>query len=874
MSWIHRFTNLFRSRWLSSGIDEELQFHLDARTRDNIKAGMNPQEARQDAISRFGNQTLAKESTREKNVVVSMETVAQDLRYALRSLSRSPGFAAVVVVILALGIGANTAVFTVVSGVLLRPLPYPEPGRLFLISYGPREGPFGPKPGLADQHYIEFQRQNQQFEHIASFSFQPVTLTGAGDPVRVPAAAVTLDFPRILRVSPTAGRIFLSEEDQSGRDRVVLLSDKLWHSRFGGDLNVLGKTISLDGVGFSVIGIMPPGFTLPYDAELWMPLSIRLDEHNSFIRPVVGRLKAGISQEEAQASLEVFAHGLPLAVGENREDFVARIIPLKDLLVGNIRKSLLIFAGAVAFVLLIACANVANLLLIRAASRRQEIAVRAALGASRGRLIRQLLTESTLLSLCGGAAGTLLALWGVPVLLAMAPGGKLPRIEQIHIDVWVLAFNFGLSVLTGVAFGLAPAFRVTRQELRESLSEGTRTLTGRHEGLRSTLAILEVGLAFMLLAGAGLMLKSFLRMRAVDPGFRPENILTMTVDLPESQYRSTTQIEEFHERTLAKLASLPGVLGAAVVNWIPFGSLLMKGDFRLEGGRQLPRGYLVDKPSVSPDYFRVMGIRVLRGRSFSDRDTATAPGVAVISQSVARRLWPGEDPIGHRIVLEDRPKPEDWLTIVGVVDDVRQEDLTKPNPAIYQPSLQVKIPFFLSRMTYVVRTASNPTSVASAMRSVLRQVDKNQPVQSITTMEDMIATRTAEPRFQTRLLGTFSILALLLSATGIYGVLAYSVTERTHEIGIRMALGAEASDVLWMVLRRTLMLVGVGTALGIGAALTVTGVLQKFLFDVKPTDPATFIAVAALLVAVAILAGLLPALRATRVDPLVSLRHE
>ena len=867
MSWLNRLSNLVRGRELSRGLDEELRFHLEARIQDNLRAGMTPEEARQDALRRFGNPTLAKERTRDTDIVVSLENIVRDVSYAARSLRKNPGFTVVAVLTLALGIGANTAVFTVVNGVLLRPLPFPEPERLFLISYQPRQSPFGLRPNLSDSRYLAFRSHDRLFERVATFSSYPVSLAGGGEPLSVPAASVTTDLPAVLRVNPALGRTFVAEEEEPGRDQVVLLGDKLWRRRFGGDPQVLGSTITLDGVAHTVIGIMPAGFAFPSGAELWRPLGVRTSPRNSMSRPVVGRLRPGASPEQAQAELEAFVAGLPPGPGENRNDMAAQILPLKELLVGNIRKSLLIFAGAVAFVLLIACANVANLLLMRAASRQQEIAVRAALGAGRWRLIRQLLAESTLVSLGGGAVGILLAVLGVPALLALAPGGRIPRVEEIRIDGLVLAFTLGMAVVTGIVFGLVPAFRATRSEW------GGRRVTGRREGLRSALVVSEVALALVLLTGAGLLLKSFLRMRAVDPGFRSENVLTMTVDLPASVYRTTAQSQAFHARILEKLSSVPGVVAAGAVNWVPLGRLLTMGDFQLEGGRQLPRGYRVDKPCVSPGYFRAMGIRLLSGRDFEERDATAAPGVVIISQSVARQLWPGEDPIGKRISGEDRPRPEDWMTIVGVVEEVRQQNLTeKPHAAIYQPYLQVTRQGWLSHMTFAVHTASNPQSVAGAMRGVLREVDRDLPVQSIATMEEAIAATTAEPLFQTRLLAAFSLLALILSAIGIYGVLAYSVTERRHEIGIRMALGAGRGEVIRMVLRRTLVLASGGVALGTVGGLAVTRVLAKLLYDVKPTDPGTFAAVAVLLTGVALLAGLLPARRATKVDPLVALR--
>jgi putative ABC transport system permease protein len=805
-----------------------------------------------------------------------MNNVIQDIRYAARLLRRNPGFTAVAILALALGIGANTAVFTVVNGVLLRPMPFPEPERLHLVSYARQHGPFESGPSMLDSDYLEFRRQDQIFERLATFTGNSFNLTGAGDPVHIPAANVTPDFFSVLQVIPAVGRAFLADEDQPGRDHVVLLSDKLWRNRFGGDSHILDRTVTLDGVRHTVVGVMPPGFTFPYEAEAWTPLAIKLDPHNAFMRPVIGRLKSGASREKALSELQTIVSRLPADQREGGGDRRSEIVPLKEFLVAKIRASLWIFTGAVGFVLLIACVNVANLLLARAAGRQQEIAVRIALGAGRWRLLRQLLTESMLVSLAGGAAGILLALWGVPALIAMAPEGKIPRVDQIRLDNWVFAFTVGVSLVSGMLFGLAPALQATRRELRESLSQGGgRTMTGQHQGLRSAFVISEIALVLVLLTGAGLMLKSFLRLRAVNPGFRAENVLTMTVELPDTVYQTPAQMQAFDQRTLAKLANLPGVLAAGAVNFSPLGLFLTRGDFQLDGGRRFPADYGVDKLCVSPGYFRTMGIAMRRGRDFTERDNAGSLGVVIVSQSAAKRVWPGEDPIGKRITENDHPKPEDWFTIVGVADDIRQMSLAEnPDPALYYPYLQTKQPFWLSRMTFAVRTASNPVQLAAAMRGALREVDRDQPVIAMTTMQEMMAASTAEPRFQTRLLGLFSILALALAVVGIYGVLAFSVTQRTHEFGIRMALGAESADVLRIVLRRTVVLAGAGIALGTAGALAVTRVLAKFLFEVKPTDPATFLAVAALLAGVAVLAGLIPARRATRVDPMVALRYE
>lgn len=869
MGWLNRFSNMFRRDKMSEELEEELQFHRDARRRDNLNAGMNEEMATQDATRRFGNAALAKERAHEANIVMWIETIGRDLRYALRSLSKSPGFTVVAMLTLALGFGANIAVFTVVNGVLFRPLPFADPERLFLISYQSREGGLG----LFDKDYLEYQRHVQAFEQIATFNEGSATLTGAGDAARLPTADVTSSFFSVLEANPAMGRAFLSAEEKHGNNRVVLLSDKIWRSRFGADPNILGKRITLDGIAYSVIGVMPADFAFPHEAALWLPLEVGGDPGNLYTRAVVGRLKRKASPEQALVEFEALAKHFPPLPVANRESMVAEVLPMKDLVVGKIRNSLLILMGAVGFVLLIACANVANLLLMRGTSRQREIAVRNALGASRGRVIRQLLTESTLLSLGGALAGILLALLGVPALLALAPAAGVPRMDEIHIDGWVLGFALLLGAFTGILFGLAPAFEATGNRVRAFLALSGPTLTARRARLRSILVVSEIALALVLLTGAGLMLKSFLRMRAVDPGFRTENILTMTVDLPDASYPTVTAIQAFDSSILAKLSNLPGVVAAGVVNFMPLQPVLIQGDFTLDGGRKLPRDYNVAKPDVSPDYFRVMGIRFLRGRGFTDQDNSGAPGVVIISQSVARTLWPGQDPIGQRLTMEDEPKPKDWLTLIGIVDDVRQRLTGRPLAAIYQPYQQVTRPFFLSHMSFVVRTAKQPQSVAAGMREVLHDVDKYQPV-SISALTDLADASTAETWFQARLISTFSILALLLAAIGIYGVLAYAVTERTREIGIRMALGAKKSDVLFMLLKRTLLLVMAGVAIGGCGSLVLTRVLGKFLFEVKPNDPATFLSGAAILALTGMIAGLLPAQRATRVDPVVALRSE
>jgi len=854
-------------------LDEELRAHMRMAIEERVARGENRVEAERAARREFGNVGLVKEVTREMWSGDWLERFVQDVRYGARTLRRSPAFTTVAGLTLALGIGATTAMFTVVHAVLLRPLPYPRSDRLMQLAYMAPNNPFVWTAGIADRQWVDFRRQDRLFSRVAASSGQLVTLTNAGDPVRLQGADVTAGYFETLGIQPAHGRPFTLDDESTAGEPVVILSDALWRDRFGADPRVVGSSVTLDGIRHTVLAVLPPGFAYPSDARLWRPLRVTLSPNRSMLLSVVGRLKDGATREQAVAELQSMAEASARGSRDPRDSLVALVHPLKESVVGGATRSLLVFAGAVALVLLIACANVANLLLMRATSRQREMAVRAALGAGRRRLVRQLITESALLWMASGAVGAALAVSGVRALLTLAPPGRIPRQGEIGVDAAALAFALGVSLVTGLVFGLAPAVRATRANLRDALAATARTMSGRDGRLRGALVVSEIALALVLLAGAGLMVQSFIRMRRVDLGFRPSGLVSMTIDLPDATYRSPEAMQAVHQAMLERLAHAPGVASSAAVNFIPLGAAMIRGDFQLDGGRKIPQAYLVAKPAVSPGYFRTMGITLIRGREFTTQDNASSPGVVIVSKSVADRIWSGVDAVGQRISMEDVPGPGDWLTVVGVVDDVGQTTIdTHRDPAIYQPIRQLTRTFFLDHMSFVVLSTGDPSTLVPAMRQAMHEVDPNQPIGSIGTVDSAISASVAEPLFQARLIGVFSVFALLLAAIGIYGVVAYSVAERTHEIGIRVALGAARRDVVRLVLRRILKLVVPGVVLGIGGALATTRVLSTLLFGVKPNDPATFVGVAVLLVCVAFVAGFVPARRASRVDPLIALR--
>ena len=852
----------------------ELDMHLRMAVAERVARGESPAEAEHAARRELGNDVLVGEVTREVWGGMWLDRLWRDVRYGARGLRRSPGFAFAAILTLALGVGANTSVFTVVHSVLLRPLPFREPEQLFLISHMAQRPLFEMPPSMYEEAYLQLHREQRAFEHVASFARTQLTLTGVGEPARLSAATVTADFMSVLGVNAALGRTFAPDEDTKGNERVVLLSDRLWRARFAASSGVLGQAIQLNGVAHTVVGVMPASFSFPHDVELWVPMVSELSANNTWMRPVVARMKPGITQQQALSDVERAIAGFE---PPPNHALILRLVPLKRFLTGDAQKSLLLFAGAVAFVLLIACANVANLLLTRGAARKHEIVVRAALGASRGRIIRLLLTESAVVALLGGIAGVVLSFWGVRGLLAIAPPGRIPRVEEIHLDGVVLAVSLGATLLAGLLFGLAPALAITRQQLRSAVGEAARTLGGGHERLRRSLAIAEIAFAIVLLTGAGLLLRSFQRIRAIDPGFEPNNVVAMSLNLPGSDYPDAGSMHVFHSALLEKLGSIPGVQSTGAVNWAPFTPMLIRGDIRIEGVAEMPSDYVVHKMSTTPGYFRALGVELLYGRELTPQDDARAAGVVVISESVAKRFWPpdGAAAIGRRLTNAEDPKPEDWLTIVGVVADVTQQDLMEERGgAIYAPLLQTTRTFFLEDMTFVLRTARVAGDIMPAMRAAVWDLDPNLPIPTLAAMDDIVVGTISEPRFEARLLTIFSLLALLLAAIGTYGVLAHDVTSRTHEIGLRVALGAKRGDVARLVLTRVLIVAVPGILLGIGGALAVTRVLTTSLYQVQPSDPLTLGAVSALLFAVALLAAVVPTRRATRVDPLIALRQE
>jgi putative ABC transport system permease protein len=802
-----------------------------------------------------------------------MNSLAHDLRFAVRMFWKNPGFAIVAVLTLAIGIGANTAIFTIVNSVLLRPLPFRDPGSLFRIANALPSAPNGLQ-NISDPELIALQQQTHSFSAVAAFNGGVKSLTGAGEPVEVKAPEVTANFWSAVGVNAELGRTFLPEEGKPGKGRVLVLSDTLWRSRFNAEKDIIGRAIMLDGEAYTVVGVMPPSCTFPGTADLWVPALLEPANVHIAFRSAIGRLKDGILPGQAQAELDAIAHRLnsdnPMAI---RGDLI-RMHPLQETIVGKVRPALRLLLGSVAFLLLIACVNVANLLLARASGREQEVAIRYSLGATRMKVIRQLLTESAVMSLSGGLLGFVIAMWGVAALLWVAPPHSIPRFEEIRMDAQVFVFTFLLSAVTSFLFGLWPAMQASRISPGEALNHGLGRLTAKSQLMRSGLVVGEIGLALVLLIGAGLLLKSFVKLRSVNPGFRADNVITMTVHLPQV-YHTAKQMKAFHEKVLERLTVLPGVNSAAVVNWLPMGTALIMGSFSVEGIPDSATQFNVNKPAVTPDYFRTMGIPLLRGRDFSRTDNEKSPGVMIVGQATASRVWPNEDPIGKRVTFADHPEPEDWYTVIGVVDDVKQESLRQETPpAIYQPLAQVQVPFFLQSIAYVVRSSVPAAAIAGSMRAALHEVDANQPIFQIATMEELLMANTAEPRFYSRLLTAFSGIALLLAVVGIYGVMAFNVVQRTREIGIRLVLGANQKDILARILGRSALLITAGLALGVCGALSATRLLASFLFEVQPTDTATFVVTSLLLAAAAILASYIPASRATRIDPMVALRYE
>ena len=806
-----------------------------------------------------------------------MHLLIHDLRYAVRGLLRNLGFTAVALGALAIGIGANTAVFTVVESVLLRPLPFREPQRLYTVRPLPKKPtPFG-MGAVSDPQYLACRAGSTAFEQLAAYDGWNWNGTGVGDPIVIHGAQVTANLFATLGVQPQMGRGFVPEEEGKGAGHVAVLSDGFWRSRFGGDHNVVGRIVVLDGEPHTIVGVMPPGFDFPNGPQMWVPAELDATNHHIAFRWAIGRLREGATVARAKAELD--AVNVPLAAQSKRhyDENEMVIAPLRNSMVGDARPALLIFLGAVGCVLLIACVNVANLLLSRASARRQEMMIRVSLGAGRRHLVRQLLTESAVLGIAGGLLGLIVAMWGVSTLTQLAPPGKIPRLNEIRFDGWVLAFNLGMSLATSLLFGLAPAVQFARAGLPGNWQDTSQRVSARAAGLRSALVMAEVGLALVLLIGAGLLVHSFERLNRVDLGFQPENVMALSVELNGKAYETAKAIQRFDVQVLERMAALPRVTAVGLVNWLPMSDALVQGDFKL-ADQQVPPDAIAAKPAVSPGYFRAMGIRILRGRAFDEHDAASAAPVAIVDEGFARQYWPGPgaavNAIGKRISFADNPGADDWMTVVGVASAIRQENPAARHMTVYQPVAQVQAPFFLQEASFVVRTQAAPASLAPALRAQVWSVDKDLPVRSVSTMRELLYASTAEPRFQTRVLAAFSAAALLLAIVGIYGVMAYSVTQRTREIGIRMAVGAQSAHIVRMVVGRSALLVGGGLAIGLAGALAVTRVLGSFLYEVKPSDPVTFAGVSLLLAAVALLAGYLPARRAASIDPLAALRHD
>jgi putative ABC transport system permease protein len=879
MRWLSRF---FHRSKQDSQLDSEFRFHVDQQIADYIAGGMNPGEARRRALAQFGGLEYIKEETRDARGTHFVESLLQDLRFAFRMLRKSPGFTAIAVLTLALGIGANTAIFSVVDAVILRPLPFKNSSRIVTIDgYNARRAMF--KPALHFQ-WADWAKGTKTLEDISAYEDGEVNLAGGTEAVRVRAAEVSENFFHLLGVQPIRGRTFTGKEE-STRPSVAILAAGFWKEHYNANPGMIGKIIELNGKPFTVIGILPEALNFPSRTQIWLPLPMNFDDEmfggNAFMALQMARLRPGARMRQAQSELEVIEQREDSAMYQYQRSHGANPIEISSLhtqLVGNARFPMLMLFGAAGFVLLIACADVANLLVSRSTGRSREVAIRSALGASRLRLFRQFLCESILLAGLGGGAGLVLALWSLKFARLVIPDYLL-SITQTKMDESVLAFTFGASVFVGIVCGLIPALRLSKVELNGAIKEASGGSAGgfsfrSRNRLRGALGISEIALALMLLVGAGLFLRSLNRLLDVNPGFRSDSLLTGHVALMGPQYRLNAARSDFLEQVLSRIKSQPAVRDAAVVNAMPFGNAIsVTFGLNIEGKPPFnpDTGHGALFFEISEDYFRTMGIPLLEGRYFTKDDASGATPVAVIDQEMALQCWPNENPLGKRFSFaggSPRAKP---FQVVGVVGDIRNFALGEaPKPAAYFPVRQMSP----DDAFLVVQAVRDPAALVSTVRDAVSAVDKNEPISSFATMNQLIWRSVSEPRVRSIVLATFGGLALLLAIIGIYAVMSYAVTERTHEIGVRIALGAQRGDVLRMVIREGMLLAAVGIVTGVGGALALTRFLRSLLFEIKTTDPATFVGVSILLLLVALAACYIPARRAMRVDPMVALRYE
>jgi putative ABC transport system permease protein len=802
-----------------------------------------------------------------------LNSLLQDIRYALRTLARNPGFACVSILALALGIGANTAIFTVVNSVLLQPLRFQQPEQLMVVRERNLKAGF-PQFSLSPGNYADFRDHNHTFSGIAAFGGQGLNLSGGSEPERLRGTRITVDFFDVLGRKPSLGRPFAAQEMQLGSHHVAILSYGLWQRRFAGSRDVLGQTLKLNQEIYTVVGVMPSDFQFPPRTDIWTPLAMNLQnwqQRGGHYLGGVGRLKPGVSLAAAQVDLNTIAARAEKQFPDSNLGWDTTLKSLQENTVGRIRPAMLTLTAAVGFVLLIACVNLANLLLSRSAARRREIGIRNSLGAGRGRLIRQLLTESVLLATLGATVGLALAFAGVRLLVNMSPN-ILPRASEIALDARALGFTAAIAILTGILFGFAPALHMAKTDLNSALREGGRgnAIGFRRNRLRSVLVVGEVALALVLLSGAGLLMRSFYQLQSMDPGFDPHDLLTFRTNLPAAKYKSDEQQAAFYQRALDRIRSLPGVTAAGAAQIFPLAGDDYILSFEQLGKPPIPAG---NQPSAAyyaatTGYFAALRIPIKRGRDFIQHDDAAAPPVAIISESMARQFYPKENPLGQRIRMGNGSKPAE---IIGIAGDVRDQELeSKGRPAVYEPAAQ--IPF--NAMYFGVRTAGDPASLISAVRTTMRELDSELPLDAVGTVDSLVATSLAQRRFAMLLMAIFAALALALAMVGIYGVISYSVTQATQEIGIRMALGARRADVLRMVFGYGGVLIAAGLAIGMAAGFGAGRLLTSQLFDVRPTDPVTYAAVGAVLLITGLLACAVPAFRAMRVDPLVALRNE